>query len=391
MESGMKKIEWCFRGLASTVIDMSRTRSQVLQPTWGHAFVTFNNQDSVIMSMDVPKDELLCLLHDNRIFAFKRQASETTSSSSDEQNVMLNLLTTPKYRIMSSMYIIFRLLDNTGLVLLIILSIMKWQLTIPSSAQMVLVSALGLEVVYDVMLFTHKFWILQRLSLFIGLSMYIFYAGLIYWNFSIGAYTSNDLQIVCYAVLVRFCAFLFEEFVDIAIDGQLHNDLLKLKNPKIDVQNNEEQQDMQNSEEQPVLQNNELQPIVQNNEDEPNASCCCSNFKKYIKSYIDVSNSVMMPRNVHYEGSFFAWSPYSVFNENVWSNKQFPRPLIIFLCLIPASVAVLLIFLITLIFIIPALIILFFVSFCLLICNSTCTMRILLDSARKFFKELMHV
>lgn len=213
-------------------VGTSNTARNVIQPSWNHAFVTFNNQNSVLLSMTVPEYELLCLLHDNRIFAFKREqaSDDASSSSSNEQNVVLNLLTTPKYRAMSAMYIIFRLLDNITLLSIIVLSIINGGLTTPTPANLALFSAIGLEVFYDVMLQTNKYWILERLSIYIGIVLYGLYTGIVAWKNSHGDYKPDDLEIAIAVLITRFAAFFFEECVDIAIDGELHNDLLKLQN-----------------------------------------------------------------------------------------------------------------------------------------------------------------
>lgn len=122
------KIKEVVATTSDTVINAIR------EPSWNHPLVTFNNQDSVLMSMFVPIYGLLCLFNDNRIFGFRRsQTSDETSSSLNEQNVILYLLTTPKYRAMSVMYLIFRLLDNSSFLLIIVLSIMNADLTIPTA------------------------------------------------------------------------------------------------------------------------------------------------------------------------------------------------------------------------------------------------------------------
>lgn len=199
------------------------------QPSWNHAFVTFNNQNTVLMTMVVP--ELLCFLHDNRIFAFATDgiAQDCLSeASAGVQNMILSILTTPKYRAMSSMYLIFRLLDNLTFLLIIVLSLMKLEFKFPTLAELALFSAIGIEIFYDIMLYTHKYWILNRLSVYIGLVLYMAYAGIIFWKKNSGAYNEEQLQLVVVVLSIRFVVFVLEELVDIAIDGELHNDLLKL-------------------------------------------------------------------------------------------------------------------------------------------------------------------
>ncbi len=350
---------------------MSNIARSAMQPSWNHAFVTFNNQNSVLMSMSVPIHELLCLLHDNRIFAFKRQASDDASSSSNEQNVLLNLLTTPKYRAMSVMYIIFRLLDNINLLLIIVLSIMNVGFTIPTPAQAALLSTIGLEVFYDVMLYTHKYWILQRLSIYIGIVLYFVYAVTIAWKNSNGGYTLHELHTVIVVLSIRFFSFIFEECVDIAIDGELHNDLLKL-------QNHGDQAKRVDSE------RNAGQTLERNT----SSLLSCSKFK----SYIDVSNTVKMPQNIDYKGSFFAWSAKSVFTKEVWTKKEFPRWRVYSLCLIPFIVAVILSLLLILLCLVAALIPVMLAYVLAAICHCECNPCRLKEKVKSnnFWKELTH-
>jgi hypothetical protein len=352
----------------------------VREPSWNHAFVKFNNQDSVLMSMSIPDDELLGLLHDNRIFAFnKSQAGDDASSSSNEQNVILDLLTTAKYRAMSAMYLIFRLLDNSSLLLIFILSIIDiddlQKSFIPASDDIALLSTIGLEVFYDVMLYTHKYWILQRLSIHIGFVLYIFYPLIVVWKSSNGDYKPHELQNVIIALSVRFSAFIFEECVDIAIDGVLNNDLLKLQNQSDQEVRVDPERDVEQNEDQPLLE-------------KITSLFSWSKFKKFM----DVSNDFEMPQNVDYVGSFFAWSPKSVFTRDVWGRNQFPFWLICILCFVPFIVAVILLFFIIVLcllaFSIPVTLAYVFAA----IRHRTCKWRILEEKVRSsnFWKELTH-
>ena len=54
---------------------------------------------------------------------------------------------------------------------------------------------------------------------------------------------------------------------------------------------------------------------------------------------LDISEFVKMPEDMNYIGSFFAWSPSSVFTEEIWDNSNFfPSWGVYILCLIPATV-----------------------------------------------------
>lgn len=147
----------------------------------------------------------------------------------------MNLLTTPKYRSMGFMYVVFQLFDNLNLVLIVVLTVVDLEepvqgtltasasyikLSYPSTAEYVLLGALGLELFYDVMLFTHRFWILQRLSIYVGVFLYAAYGVIIYLNYLSGDYkTPREFHIVLGVLVLRSTAFIMEECVDLMVDG----------------------------------------------------------------------------------------------------------------------------------------------------------------------------
>jgi len=194
---------------------------------------------------ETPERKLNCLLHDNRIFLFeiekeptadpqKKEKEESGSSSSTEQNVVLNILTTPKFRALSALYINFRLIDNLVLVLIIVLSIIHGTVTSPTPRDFALFSAIGLELFYDVMLTTNKYWVLQRLSFYIGIVLYAVYFGLVIWKMQNREYDESayDSTTIISVLSIRLSAFVFEEAVDVAIDCSLHNELVHLQNAR---------------------------------------------------------------------------------------------------------------------------------------------------------------
>jgi len=280
--------------------------------------VAFNNQISVILSMHL--GSLLCLLHDNRIYAFliKNPQQPTDGSSSVEQNLLLNLLTTPKYRSLSAMYMAFRLMDNLSFLSIIVLSIINGALTQPTEANLALFSAIGLELFYNVILQTTKYWILERLSIYIGIVLYIIYGFVIALKNMNGEYTPEDLQLVIGILGARFISFIFEEFVDIALDGALHNDLLILQKEA-----DKTRQDKTDKGLYQIIEIGDEEAEAQNRGEDENQPCIQKqSMWDMVKNYFDVSLIVKMPPDVQYVGSFFAWSPYSVFNENVWNKKK---------------------------------------------------------------------
>lgn len=97
--------------------------------------MTFNNQDTVLLRVET--DIHLCFLHDNRIFIFKKKAFpadqadfvipnpncsheyqvdtfEETGQSVEDLcvSLILHLMTTPKFRLLNSTYIVFATSDH---------------------------------------------------------------------------------------------------------------------------------------------------------------------------------------------------------------------------------------------------------------------------------------
>ena len=160
----------------------------------------------------------MCLLYDNRIFAFKQTngADAGSGSSSREQNLLLNMITTPNFRIMSSLYVLFRLIDDVNLVAIIALSFMNgtFALAIPTADQIALLAAFSVDAFYEVMMGVNRYWFLQRLSIYVGFALYAIYAAIISWKFANpddGIHQGNNLQLVLFIVGLRFVAFIFEE------------------------------------------------------------------------------------------------------------------------------------------------------------------------------------
>ena len=195
--------------------------------------VTINNQQTVLLFMpvgkmdeklvigDKPDQSFIAVMHDNRIYAF------TGLGENAVRDKILNMMTMPKYRILSSLFFVFRLLDHIGLASILVLSLYKGQLTQPTAAQIALFSTIGLELFYDVLVYTSKFWFLQRLHPYIGTALFVGYFIICSVKFGGFGALNEDQELVMWVLALRFGAFVFEEVLDIAIDMELHNDLCK--------------------------------------------------------------------------------------------------------------------------------------------------------------------
>mmetsp|Transcript_76427 Transcript_76427/g.216084 ORF Transcript_76427/g.216084 Transcript_76427/m.216084 type:complete len:369 (+) Transcript_76427:98-1204(+) len=198
----------------------------------GRAVVNFNNQNTVLLKLIV-SDEEFVLLHDNRMFRFSLREEHIRPFVHDDQapkpcadelaqNILLRFQTSPKYRILNALFLSFRLVDNVMLLTVFVLTLMNGghfrMVVFPSNAQISVYSVIGVELFYDVLLMTSKFWFLERLSPFVGVALYAMY-------FTVMALIRSPYY-VWVVVLIRLAAFVIEESVDIAIDLEMHNDLL---------------------------------------------------------------------------------------------------------------------------------------------------------------------
>ena len=268
--------------------------------------VTVNNQDSSTMKLRV--EDMVFVLHDNRIYAFYSRAEaivadkSSSSSSSPEQNILLNMLTTPYFRALSMIYILFRIFDNTALVVIVVISIIENKLAIPSSSTIALFGTVGLELFYDVMLNVNKYWPLQRLSFFIGLVLYFMYFTIVLTKHATGELSNRELHITAIVLAVRFVTFLFEEMVDVAIDCCLHNALNSIQKIQFDP------------EVKPTAQTRELSTLPQQQTD-----VITTPFIGVGQVLVSLGEKlrlleVTLPAGIEYKGSFFAWGTTSVYD-----------------------------------------------------------------------------
>ncbi len=305
--------------------------------------VTAINQNTVPMVMRV--QGISFVLHDNRIFAFSIPENTepdqengilpATESSSPEQTMILNILMTPGFRLLSFVYIVFRLLDNSTLIVIIISMILYGTFSMPSSTDVALLGTIGLEVFYDIMLNVNKYWSLQVLSLIIGLLLYIIYYSILLIKHDRQELNEDQYHFILYAITFRLVAFLFEETVDIAVDCCLHNTLLYIQSMANQHSNTTFQQtssgngnrSLSGSTGHPSL----TAPLmttpspfqvgfgshVSNNSQQMHTSTTSSILQGIVSEWEMLRiNRVNMPTDIVYLGSFSAWGTYSVFSYN---------------------------------------------------------------------------
>jgi hypothetical protein len=172
---------------------------------------------STLSSEEEEADPLTTLEH--RVLELETKLDPVSTTQERAQEAILTLLTTPKYRVLNGLYFAFRMMDNTAFLAIIVLSIMHQTWAQLTPAQLALFGTIGLELFYDVMHETSKFWFLHRLSLYIGLVLYF-----VYFALCVNIGPPPEIFVVLTA---RFVVFVFEEWLDIAIDMEIHNDLLR--------------------------------------------------------------------------------------------------------------------------------------------------------------------
>ena len=133
---------------------------------------------------------------------------------------------TPKYRTLSAFYVTFHLLDHAILVS-IILSLFTGQNSDLEIAGVFLkhwelFGVIALEMIYEVLEYNVRVWILNRVSFYFVFILYGLYVSVIeynhMWNISVTILLS-----------IRFASFLCELAVDFFIDLELDHDLREKK------------------------------------------------------------------------------------------------------------------------------------------------------------------
>lgn len=296
----------------------------------GRDFVSVNNQSSTPMKMRL--DNWVFVLHDNRIYVFdyplereenaREEDASASKTSSAEQNLILNILTTPYFRALNCIYFTFRLLDNTALVIIFVLSVINHAFTTPDTTDLSLYSVIGLELFYDVMLTVNKYWSLQRLSFNIGLLLYVLYFSVVLWKYSVvQQFSAFDATVVASVLGFRFISFLLEEATDVAIDCCLHNAIVDLSALSSTADGATYRSASMSYFEQLVTYmrgsdaSDRANSVATDQTDDQ-----FTQHEKWLSSTIGQLRGLLrahdctIPKGVVYEGSFFAWGTVSVYD-----------------------------------------------------------------------------
>eukprot|EP00484_Ammonia_sp_Unknown_P012258 CAMPEP_0197079060 /NCGR_PEP_ID=MMETSP1384-20130603/213433_1 /TAXON_ID=29189 /ORGANISM="Ammonia sp." /LENGTH=391 /DNA_ID=CAMNT_0042517931 /DNA_START=356 /DNA_END=1531 /DNA_ORIENTATION=- len=200
----------------------------------------FNNQNSILMAARSCHGDLM-LMHETRIFYFRFDSKKTKTdrlyaeATQELMTLLLGMLTTRKYRLLSSFYLLWHILDMG--VLFALVSTLFFDGTphrfvdvITDNILIFLVVAL--EIFYDVLEFLVKIWFINRVSLYIAFALYILYFLVLFPKWYQGELGS---VLVFTLFWIRFAAFICGTFIDYCIDLELEWDLLDTKMHALDV------------------------------------------------------------------------------------------------------------------------------------------------------------
>jgi hypothetical protein len=223
--------------------------------------MTFNNQDTVLMRAETLVH--VCFLHDNRIYIFNKMPAagdendfivknpnypetsieegarpgELLHVESLMRELILHMVTSPKYRLLNSMYIVFSSIDHFIFISIVVTTIVGFasvEADDISSATFYSIPLTGfimLEIFFGILLNTTHFWILRRVSVYIVCLFYLMYYGAIAILGKKAGSSSNHINFLYMLLAIRFVAFVLETFVDVSIDLSIHNDIILINKP----------------------------------------------------------------------------------------------------------------------------------------------------------------
>ena len=178
------------------------------------------------------KNGKLMLMHETRIFYFKACdfINDYNLESNNLISIIINVFTTRKYRLLWSLYLLTKYL-NKSILFALILSLFFGEMTDNDNIFDLLnqywpiYTVVGIEISLNILNDMVKIWIINRLSIYIEIILYIMYSySYIYCN------VWNNVTIIL--ISIRFSVFIVEELIDYSIDLELHYDLQSIP-PKV--------------------------------------------------------------------------------------------------------------------------------------------------------------
>ena len=195
----------------------------------------FNNQNSIFMATVTGdgSNYVIMMIHDTRIYYFQSNDMDLLDNGEKLDQVideitdtLLHLLTTTKYRILNAFYVLFGMIDQLSLWSLVSMTFYNshngstlFQDVIETYWMVWLV--LLIELLYTLMEYTVKIWILNRISVYIGIVLFILYASAFAYHDIWDASGGWVEALFC----LRAFAFIMEISVDFSLDLEVAVDL----------------------------------------------------------------------------------------------------------------------------------------------------------------------
>eukprot|EP01084_Bolivina_argentea_P069353 126210_1 len=196
------------------------------------------NQSGTLMAARNRHGHLM-LMHETRIFYFYHDQNDIPDDCSYSEAVtnlttlILNMLSTRKYRILWSMYFAWHILDYGMLGSLIITSTLFWDTADQRFEDVIwqykwIFFVFGIEAFYRSLKSFVQIWILNRVSLYIGIVLLSLYAI----TFTFYGFWTDLVQVL---FCVRLIAFACADMVNFSIDLELEYDLKERFIHKLDL------------------------------------------------------------------------------------------------------------------------------------------------------------
>jgi hypothetical protein len=184
--------------------------------------ISHNNQNTTLMKYYDEDNKRIMLLHDNRIFFFQDTTNDYASEDWEKlfnhySNGIQHLLTIPKYRLIEAIYTIYKLADYLLFIYLVVTGINHFITNNFHFKYYIIFSVIIIELFYDIMGYTTRIWILNRLSVAIGIMLFVLY----YLSF---LYAKSDFTSYI-ALSIRLGIYILEVITDYCLDLEIHNDL----------------------------------------------------------------------------------------------------------------------------------------------------------------------
>lgn len=213
--------------------------------------LTHNNQTNVFITSDDAEERAFFFLASrSRILHFAKHAPVAGQPPhprcmQETMNCLLKLLTTSKYRLLHFLYAIFSAVDRLLYLYLVIYPLLFLLNNTAdessctgrlSCANLTLLLVVLVETFFDVVLSTTQVWTIERCYPWISLAIFGCYAGVFAGFGSEENHKEGfpNLAMDWVILIVRLGCFLFEAFIQYAIDMEIHRDLVG----RADVRNN---------------------------------------------------------------------------------------------------------------------------------------------------------